>query len=909
MSFKLLEVGRPALRRIHIGRSALVAAAICVATYLPSEASAIGISPERSEHCEAMSLEVCSMRSAPSPSFADTPDAYLEYVESTNGQYIDTGVRARSGTRVETGMMWREISGVHYRTFVGARSGANNFLLVHAQNTYKWFYGYGTKSSFLGTVAGSTVKDLVPTDTDTLFTVAAEYTDDGRFSIDINGMTAKVDSGLGALDTGLTLYVFARHRDNPSVDLQCKARCYYLKIYQTDGNGGPYALVRDFRPCIKDNRAGLYDAVEGKIYFSKTDDDLAAGPEKGIVPTDATPLEYVQSAGNHHIDTGIQARSGSKLETGMMWLEGGNKAFLVGRINNGADFKLCHQYGGRFHTAYGANGAKQSSIASAANTYYVVKSEAKGDGSAYLLDVNGAKWFDTAKQTPVNTGFNFWLFAQNGSNSQVVPSKSRCYYLKLWQTNDVDGAYTLVRNFLPCKDPSGTVSLYDTVSKAYFYPNTGTLTAGPEVAIDEVAWTGAAGTFALDNAANWSTGKVPSSANTVTIPVADGETVFTASSALAFGAVKVIGVGSATFPANISMTSFEIAPYVTAKFAAVPGVADGGIKGAGTLVLDPGDGNTVSMTKSNTGFAGKTVIASGTVKYGDGTSFGPVGGSAKILVKSGATLDQAGMALYERNKKKPEVTLEADATLASSAKLGDNKAGVVTDLVLEGNAMAYVPENSRAAMSYHFNTSQPTIKLGMNTLEKTGAGEFFISWAKIDGTGTFHVKEGTVQVTHGLGGEKGASDATIRIDEGATLALINYNNKVVGFTAKDVVLDGGAITRAVNTYTFTVTNSIAGHGSVQSLTLGADAVFKPTGTGYLTITEALSGTMMIDLSELDMSGGGAKPLFKVGSAAMLPAEGEIAFAPGVAKGGWKLRKTADGLGYDLARAGFTIMIR
>lgn len=42
---------------------------------------------------------------------------------------------------------------------------------------------------------------------------------------------------------------------------------------------------------------------------------------------------------------------------------------------------------------------------------------------------------------------------------------------------------------------------------------------------------------------------------------------------------------------------------------------------------------------------------------------------------------------------------------------------------------------------------------------------------------------------------------------------------------------------------------------------------------------------------------------------MLPAENEIAFAAGVDKGGWKLRKTADGLGYDLARAGFTIMIR
>ena len=35
-----------------------------VAAYPPREASAEGISPERSENCEAISLEVCSMRGA-----------------------------------------------------------------------------------------------------------------------------------------------------------------------------------------------------------------------------------------------------------------------------------------------------------------------------------------------------------------------------------------------------------------------------------------------------------------------------------------------------------------------------------------------------------------------------------------------------------------------------------------------------------------------------------------------------------------------------------------------------------------------------------------------------------------------------------------------------------------------------
>ena len=37
---------------------------VTLAAYPPREASAEGISPERSENCEAISLEVCSMRGA-----------------------------------------------------------------------------------------------------------------------------------------------------------------------------------------------------------------------------------------------------------------------------------------------------------------------------------------------------------------------------------------------------------------------------------------------------------------------------------------------------------------------------------------------------------------------------------------------------------------------------------------------------------------------------------------------------------------------------------------------------------------------------------------------------------------------------------------------------------------------------
>ena len=51
-------------RNAEMTKKKLMMMVVAVAAYPPREASAEGISPERSENCEAISLEVCSMRGA-----------------------------------------------------------------------------------------------------------------------------------------------------------------------------------------------------------------------------------------------------------------------------------------------------------------------------------------------------------------------------------------------------------------------------------------------------------------------------------------------------------------------------------------------------------------------------------------------------------------------------------------------------------------------------------------------------------------------------------------------------------------------------------------------------------------------------------------------------------------------------
>ena len=862
-----------------------------------------------------------------SPARAETPDAFLEYVASTGTQFVDTGVRAKSGIRAEMGMMWTKNTW-YYMTFLGAKNGDNNLILCHAHNTTHWSYFYGSTNASLDEISDIPVKAL-----DKYYEVASEYTADGRFSATIDGVTATatpaVDGApVGANDTGLNLYLFARNSNGDgTLNLPTDARCYYLKIW-TNGVDGVYVLARDFKPCVKGGVAGLYDKVTGEILYSGTSTALEAGPEAAsALPPGATPLEYVESAGNHFVDTGVRAKSGINAKMGMMWTGSGGYTTFLGARNGDDNLLLCHLHSTSYWAYFYGKANKylyylNTSLGTRTlNKYYEVEAGYTTDGR-FSTTINGVTVTDTpsVSGTPVgalDTGLNLYLFARNlnGDGTASLPSLARCYYLKIW-AGEVDGEYDLVRDFLPCKDPSGTVALYDTVSKGYFYPNTGTLAAGPEIVTGgDVAWTGAAGTFALDNAANWSSGKVPSSADTVTIPVGDGETVFTASSALAFGDTRIIGDGTAALPANVAMKSLDIAPYAAAKFTAAPGVTDGGIKGAGTLVLDPGAGNTLTMTKNNTGYAGEAVVASGVVKFGDKTSFGPLGRKAFIRVKGGATLDEGDATSYDYNPpgyEKSKVILEEGATFVHSGANTDTKGFPVTRLRLEGDATVDTSIKV-VAIGLHYNYDYSHIDLGANTLTVNGGGTFSVSTCQISGTGTIDIHEGTtVASTHAYnsnGYDTTCANGTIRIREGGTWRLMTYQQgRIVRLSTKNLILDG-QIARDANTYNLTVTGSVGGKGTTPVLTLAEGAVFKPTGEGYLTITESLTGTVTIDLSGLDLSGGKAIPLFKVGSAEMLPAINEISFAPLTDKGGRKLRKTPDGLGYDLVRDGLTVILR
>ena len=101
------------------------------------------------------------------------------------------------------------------------------------------------------------------------------------------------------------------------------------------------------------------------------------------------------------------------------------------------------------------------------------------------------------------------------------------------------------------------------------------------------------------------------------------------------------------------------------------GLVDGGLTGAGTFVLDPGVGNTVTMTKNNTDFTGEAVVKSGVIKFGDYQSFGKIGRNAFIRVCADAVLDENAQTFYpDWGVSLSKAILEEGAELRSNPGYG-----------------------------------------------------------------------------------------------------------------------------------------------------------------------------------------------------------------------------------------------
>ena len=436
---------------------------------------------------------------------AETPDRFIRYAEATGVQAVDVGVRGRYGTKMEAEIEWTALADM---SILDARTDANTdsrIYLAHSGGTGQIGVGYGKYyTTFRGSggerrnctwelgrtykvVTEFAVADEIVT-TETVVTNLVENPETGetdeveetvttvttndicKASCKVDGLALNLGQGFfDLIDTGTNFYMFACNIQG-TPHWMAKARCYGMKIWQDDANG-VRQLVRDFRPCMKNGRVGLYDYVSQTIFYSITGTDLVYDANEDV-PDEF--VDYVEARSNTYVDTEVIGRSGTSCEADMEWLAlGGDLAFLdVRGTYNGDDrFMLIHSYARKMNVGYGkfknnVSGAREFSL----GTRYTITSDLRA-GSQTLV-VNGETVYSATESDSYDTGRHLYLFANNRGGTVENYGYARLYGLKIWQ----DGV--LVRDFRPCRK-HGIPALYDDVDKRIFYAEQAQLTASP----------------------------------------------------------------------------------------------------------------------------------------------------------------------------------------------------------------------------------------------------------------------------------------------------------------------------------------------------------------------------------------------------------------------------------------------
>ena len=236
-------------------------------------------------------IAATSTFAAPTPE--NTPDYFVDWVRSRSNLYVDTGVAGKVGVKAEVSFYY--IQHDTYPVMLGAWADTNERfnLVVHQNKRCRWEYGSWDAGTFSNPAAtgmdGDGANISMDTEYGTLCDVTVECSATGAMSSTWTGsagnsITATMNASekYGIIDTQATLFLFAAHRKNGSTDGPSQHAYGILRSCKlwTDYDGtGTWTPARDLRPCVKNGRAGLYDAVTEEILYPQGN-ELEAGPAK-----------------------------------------------------------------------------------------------------------------------------------------------------------------------------------------------------------------------------------------------------------------------------------------------------------------------------------------------------------------------------------------------------------------------------------------------------------------------------------------------------------------------------------------------------------------------------------------------------------------------------------------------------
>ena len=252
-------------------------------------------------------------------------------------------------------------------------------------------------------------------------------------------------------------------------------------------------------------------------------------------------------------------------------------------------------------------------------------------------------------------------------------------------------------------------------------------------------------------------------------------------------------------------------------------LADLKVRGDTNIVINVATNDTGSL------YAIKATVESGVFQQG---SPAVLGTTPSIVVASGATFDENGMAINAANA----VTIAGAGAgnwpwaLTSSSGAGG---AILGGLYLSANATI------GGANELKVGQTQAGYQCYLQgfTLTKTGAGAFTGTNMNTPGTGTIDVRGGDMSVNQWNNLNNNGGDTTVILNSGTSLA--NVTDRIVPMSA--IGLYGGTLSTASRA--FKVKTALRGAGETANLAFGDGASASLTGDLTVTATMTLDGSM------------------------------------------------------------------
>lgn len=406
--------------------------------------------------CNVPGYERLKIERAVTPS-SRLPDGYTEvqYIQSTGAQWIDTGVKPDQTYALN----------IKFQTEQSSSGG----IAVSDANWQSNGFGIWCNAAAFGNGTMQTTEWHGTTP------IEIELSQQGLF---VNrNLTWTPDTATFTVPANMTLFALNR---NGSIAEKLTGKIYFAQLLKAG------KLVRDFIPCIDPaGNVGLYDLVGGKFYGNSGTGVFLAGPPKATLPDGYTQVEYIQSTGIQYINTEFNPSSETRVDmtceptTTGTWkgIFGARKSASVDEF--GVDIPSATE----IRSMYGTE-SKNLTVSTVLQKFSIVKNK-------NVCTVNGTAITHTKQN--FTTSFPIRLFDKNSGGSAWGQISMKLYFCQIYDNG------TPVRNFIPCKNPSGVVGLYDLVD-GKFYTNAvaGNFTAGETVTWPEEPVTPGEPTETLD---------------------------------------------------------------------------------------------------------------------------------------------------------------------------------------------------------------------------------------------------------------------------------------------------------------------------------------------------------------------------------------------------------------------------